>query len=93
MYAKSQINASCGKKGCHSEAKLKKVTSHLPWYAGADPDKKVCTDCHGNHFLPAKDRNKKWDKKTRKLIWSDGHDVDPNAKPTTKPDDEDGMSM
>ncbi len=24
---------------------------------------------------------------------SDGHPVDPNAKPTTKPDDEEGMGM
>jgi len=42
-------------------------------------DKKYCTDCHGNHTIP--DRNKKWDKKTRKLIWSDGYEVDPNAEP------------
>jgi nitrate/TMAO reductase-like tetraheme cytochrome c subunit len=94
MYAKDQINVACGKKGCHSERKLKKVTSHLPWYAGADPDntnRKYCTDCHGNHRIP--DRNKKWDKKTRKLIWADGHAIDPNAKPTTKPDDEESMGM
>ncbi|MDP6635161.1 MAG: NapC/NirT family cytochrome c [Phycisphaerae bacterium] len=90
MYAKDQINVACGKKGCHSEKKLKKVTSHKAWFASAPAaqDKKYCTDCHGRHSVP--DRVRKWDKKTRKLIWKDGYDVDPNAKPTTKPD---GMDM
>jgi len=87
MYTREQINMSCGKSGCHSEKKLKKVISHKPWYAGAAPDKEVCTDCHGKHRIP--DRDRKWDKKTRKLIWRDGREVDPNAEP----DVEDGMSM
>ena len=94
MFTKDMVNASCAQKGCHREAKMKKVVSHIPWYAGADPDKsnrKYCTDCHGRHRID--DRQRKWDKKTRKLIWADGYDVDPNAAPTTKPDDEEGMSM
>ena len=86
IFAKDVINVSCSKSGCHSEKKLKEVTSHKPWYAGADGDKKTCTDCHGKHRIP--DRNKKWDKKTRKLIWNDGYDVDPNAEP-----EDEGMRM
>jgi len=29
-----------------------------------------------------------WDKKTKTLIWKDGHDVDPNEVPETKPVEE-----
>jgi len=89
IFAKSAINASCRK--CHSEAKMKKVVSHKPWYAGKDPAKEVCTDCHGKHRVP--DRKKKWDKKTRKLIWRDGYAVDPTSQPATKPKDPNGGGM
>jgi len=38
--------------------------------------RKYCTDCHGRHSLEARER--RWDKKTKKLIEKDGHPVDPN---------------
>ena len=89
MFTKNVVNASCSKSGCHAPADLKKTTSHKPWYAGADPDKKYCTDCHNQHRLDT--RQRKWDKKTRKLISRDGYDVDPNEVPETKPDEADSM--
>ena len=87
MYTKDQVNKSC--QSCHKEPDLKKTTSHKPWYAGADPDKKYCTHCHGMHRLD--ERQRKWDKKTKKLIWSGGHNIDPNEVPTTKPFEEESM--
>ncbi len=71
---------------CHEPEDVEKNRNHKPWLAGFDPDKKYCTDCHGMHRLDT--RVRKWDKKTRKLIWKDGHDVDPNAEPETKPAEE-----
>ena len=76
MFTKDVVNDSCSKSGCHSKADLEKTTSHKPWYAGADPDRKYCTHCHNQHRLDT--RQRKWDKKTRKLISRDGYDVDPN---------------
>jgi len=93
MFLKPQINMTCGKSGCHSEPKMQKVKSHKAWYATPVSERKkiTCTDCHGAHVM--KTRQRKWDKKTKKLIWRDGHDVDPNAEPTTKPTDDDSMDM
>ncbi len=48
--------------------------------------RKYCTDCHGLHKLDIRDR--KWDKQTKKLIWREGHPVDPNKEPETKPAEE-----
>ncbi|MBT3199054.1 MAG: hypothetical protein HN350_03970, partial [Phycisphaerales bacterium] len=98
MYTKQVVNASCGKSGCHSEKRMKKVTSHKAWYAAGGPKgsdtktgKKYCTDCHGMHKID--ERQRKWDKKTKILIWRDGHDVDPKDAPSTQPSDDDEMGM
>ncbi|MBC8373317.1 MAG: NapC/NirT family cytochrome c [Phycisphaerae bacterium] len=89
MFTKDMVNDSCAK--CHKPAKMKKVTSHKSWYALTDSERtqtkrQYCTDCHGMHRLPTRDRM--WDKKTRKLIWREGHPVDPNEEPETKPFEE-----
>jgi len=89
MFTKDMVNDSCGKSGCHSKSDLQKTISHKAWYAGADPDKKYCTDCHNQHRLDT--RQRKWDKKTRRLISRDGQDLDPDESPETKPADEMGM--
>ena len=91
MFTKDMVNDSCAKSGCHAPAKMEKVTSHKAWCALTDSEKTVtnrqyCTDCHGQHKLDTRDRM--WDKKTKKLIWREGHPVDPNEEPETKPFEE-----
>jgi len=95
MFTKAEVNDACS-TGCHEPEKLKKITSHKAWYALTDREKtetnrQYCTDCHGMHKLDTRDR--KWDKKTKKLIWREGHPVDPNDAPETKPAGEEEMSM
>jgi len=47
---------------------------HRPFFAGTDTERRYCTDCHGNHKIP--ERQRKWDKETGKLIWRDGYQVE-----------------
>ena len=97
MFTKDMINIACGKKGCHATAKMEKVTSHKAWYAltareKTESNRQYCTDCHGRHKLGARNaRQRMWDIKTKKLIWREGHPVDPNAEPETKPFEEESM--
>ena len=72
MYKKSDVNASC--MNCHSKATLEKQIGHRPFFEGSDPDRKYCTDCHGNHSIPK--RHRVWDKDTGKLIEADGNKVE-----------------
>ncbi len=73
MYKKADINNSCMKDGCHLRAQLENEIGHRPFLAGTDTERKYCTDCHGNHKIP--ERQRKWDKETGKLIWRDGYHV------------------
>jgi hypothetical protein len=70
MFAKDVINDSCMTADCHAEADLEKQIGHRPFFADATPDHKVCTDCHFKHRLGK--RTRRWDKKTRELIYTDG---------------------
>jgi len=54
MYPKDEIIPSCMK--CHSKEKLS-APQHEPVFAPA-AERKVCTDCHGEHRLPQ--RRCKW---------------------------------
>ena len=74
MYTKAAVNASCATVDCHPDAKMEKVVSHGPFFAGTDTERKHCTDCHGNHRIEK--RHRKWDKKTGELIWRDGYKMD-----------------
>lgn len=56
---------------CHEKADLnRKCLSALDYKEGG----KDCTDCHGSHRLNK--RQRKWDPKTRKLLWSDDSSED-----------------
>ena len=70
MYPGQTINASCTSDECHSETLLKKHRGHRPFYAGAESNRKYCTDCHGKHRLDKRTRT--WNKTTGKLTWTDG---------------------
>ena len=54
MYPRDEIIPSCMK--CHSKEKLD-GPQHEPVFA-PEPERKVCTDCHGDHRLPQ--RRCKW---------------------------------
>jgi len=54
MYPKDKINAAC--MTCHSRDELDEP-QHEPVFADA-AERKVCTDCHGDHRLPQ--RRCKW---------------------------------
>ena len=69
MYPRDTIVKLC--TGCHSRTTLEDVEDHEPLLSGkAEKGKDVCTDCHGSHKMAV--RTKKWDKRTGKLVWSDG---------------------
>ncbi len=55
MYPKDKINPSC--MACHSREKID-TPQHELLFSEAVGEKKVCTDCHGNHRLPQ--RRCKW---------------------------------
>ena len=68
MYPADKIDSFC--QGCHNSHDVPpgKVVAH--WAKRnpdkTDPDKIVCTDCHGDHRM--KVRTVIWDKKTGKLL-------------------------
>jgi len=63
MFERGDVNGLCLK--CHEPLPEK----HEKTARGATEPKEVCTDCHGNHHVAHPRR--KWDKKTRKLIYSE----------------------
>jgi hypothetical protein len=63
MFPAEAVNPTCMQ--CHTADKIPSG-KHKAFFAGKLPDKKVCTDCHGKHKLPF--RNRKWDKTTGKLL-------------------------
>jgi hypothetical protein len=54
MYPRAKINPFC--MGCHPKDKID-TEQHKPLFTGTG-EKKVCTDCHGNHRLEV--RKCKW---------------------------------
>jgi len=103
MYTKAEVNDSCigcheeddVKKNRNHKAWFVGADAAAKALAAAKAasrphadtrKRKYCTDCHGMHRID--ERQRKWDKKTKKLIWSGGHDIDPNETPTTKPAEE-----
>ena len=106
MYTKAEVNESCMdcheeedvKKNRNHKAWFLQADAAAKALAAAKAasrpykdtrKRKYCTDCHGMHRLD--ERQRKWDKKTKKLIWSGGHDIDPNETPETKPAEEQAM--
>ena len=71
MFAKSDINKSCQTGKCHPWKEIE--TDHQPFFSGTDTEDKYCIDCHGKHMI--QERQRKWDKKTRKLIFRDGYET------------------
>lgn len=71
MFASARIDRSC--RECHEDhnASPRKVIKMFQerFSKGADPDKVVCTDCHGEHRV--KVRSVRWDKDTGKLLAHD----------------------
>ncbi len=70
MFAKDEINDACMHTNCHPRVELEKEAGHRPFFAKVDVENKYCTDCHGEHRLD--ERQRRWDKKTRKLIEREG---------------------
>jgi hypothetical protein len=69
MFARNKIAAYC--TSCHSPDDLRKVEKHLQFvFTDNSENRKVCTDCHGNHRL--ENRTRKWNKDTGVLSWKDG---------------------
>lgn len=68
MYVPQDVDKMCGT--CHKNHDVAAVDVIAHWQercsAETDPQKIVCTDCHGNHRLRL--RTVWWDKKTGKLI-------------------------
>jgi len=62
FYTHDEVNTLC--YGCHDPKNLNQVI-HKNIIAGTF-DRKVCTDCHGEHRMFR--RTRRWDGKTRKVI-------------------------
>jgi len=62
FYAHGDVNALC--YGCHDPKNLNQVI-HKNIIAGTF-DRKVCTDCHGDHRMARRTRH--WDKTTKKVL-------------------------
>lgn len=70
MYSESKVAPFC--LACHPQNKIAGDTNHPSIFtAGAPPQR--CTDCHGEHRM--KNRTRRWDKDTGKLIWKDSGPV------------------
>jgi len=85
MFPKAKINKGCMAMVCHPKEDMEKQIGHRPFFAEADPDHKVCTDCHFKHRLEK--RGRRWDKETGKLLYTDGE------APKGKAEGGDGMGM
>jgi nitrate/TMAO reductase-like tetraheme cytochrome c subunit len=68
MYSADKIDSFC--QGCHNSHNVPPGKVVARWATRnpdkTDPDKIVCTDCHGDHRM--KVRTIIWDKKTGKLL-------------------------
>ncbi|HUT24405.1 MAG TPA: NapC/NirT family cytochrome c [Sumerlaeia bacterium] len=73
MYRKAQVDASCMTAECHPRERMEEEIGHRPFFAGAEPERQYCTDCHGAHRLAT--RQRRWDRESRKLIERDGNPV------------------
>lgn len=70
MYSETRVAPFC--LACHPKDKLAPDANHKPIFApGVLPQR--CTDCHGEHRL--KNRTRRWDKDTGKMIWKDSGPV------------------
>jgi len=80
MYRPSHIRFNC--LSCHDwvklvasdkakqdHADLKEKPDHQAVLDGTRKDKKLCTDCHGDHRLSH--RTRRWDKRTGELVFRD----------------------
>lgn len=69
MYPAAKIIPFC--LDCHpkDEIDTQEHEQHELFFAGLEPEKKYCTDCHGEHRLSY--RTRKWDKVTGELIEDD----------------------
>jgi hypothetical protein len=94
MYPTAHIRFNC--LGCHDWVKLivsdrtkqtridlKEKPDHQAVLNGTLKDKKICTDCHGEHRLGH--RTRKWDKRTSELIYRDGTPQMLPGSPSSKP--------
>jgi len=70
MYAATRVAPFC--LSCHPQDKLARDANHQAILA-AETTPQRCTDCHGEHRL--KNRTRRWDKDTGKLIWKDSGPV------------------
>jgi len=70
MYSETRVASFC--LACHPQEKLASDAHHKPIFAAGAPWQR-CTDCHGEHRL--KNRTRRWDKDTGKLIWKDSGPV------------------
>jgi cytochrome c553 len=69
MFPKDRIVAACA--SCHKTDALGRDKAHAPLLGNtAAAPFQVCTDCHGQHAM--KQRTRRWDKITHKLISDDG---------------------
>jgi len=66
MWPLSTLNSKCME--CHEQATLP-AEEHAEIFASSSEEKKVCTDCHGDHRLPH--RTRIWNRETGELIESD----------------------
>jgi hypothetical protein len=69
MYPKEHVVPFC--TSCHDKSALRKVDDHKGLFSNKTDPEDNCSHCHGKkHRL--KVRTRRWDKRTGKLIWSDG---------------------
>jgi hypothetical protein len=72
VIPREMVDRTC-MENCHRKEKVERVGKHRKWLD--DPDnRKVCTDCHGEHRLDK--RQRRWDRAGR-LIEADGRPVEP----------------
>ena len=81
IYSADKIKPFC--MTCHNLDDLILTEHHEPLFAGTDEQSKwTCLKCHGSHLMEV--RTRRWDKKTRKLIWDDGVRMMKNPNKTQK---------
>jgi hypothetical protein len=70
LYSEARVGTFC--LSCHPKVKLAQDANHKTVFASSAPPER-CTDCHGEHRL--KNRTRRWDKDSGKLIWKDSGPV------------------
>jgi hypothetical protein len=71
LYAESRVAPFC--LSCHAQEKLAKDSNHQAVFSTKAGSPQRCTECHGDHRL--KNRTRRWDKDTGKLVWKDSGPV------------------